>query len=390
MCRQSTAVVVSLMPVSMMTERVGVAARAPPPAARSHRARASAYPRSPAGPRRSAPGRRVASRPGAGLQAGEALGLQHPNEGPADDRFVVDDETPRRAVRLATRRLALSCGYLGRRSPRAAPAARRYIAMVGRMASNVNRRKAVNSFRREGHVEGRRADVRDFPAARTRGKGTRGRPAAVLPAHPAGEPAAHRGRRHRHGRRHRGAGRAGTRKADPDREIAFTPAASCCRTSPASPPSSTWPPCATRWPSWAATRRRSTRSSRWSWSSTTRCRWTSSARREAFRHERRAGVRAQPRALRLPPLGPAGVRQLPRRPARHRHRAPGQPGIPGARRVHHRREPPTRREPVAGLSRHAASAPTRTRRWSTAWACWAGASAASRPRPPCWASRSRC
>ena len=37
-----------------------------------------------------------------------------------------------------------------------------------------------------------------------------------------------------------------------------------------------------------------------------------------------------------------------------------------------------------------ASAPTRTPRWSTASACSAGASAASRPRRPCSASRSRC
>ena len=36
------------------------------------------------------------------------------------------------------------------------------------------------------------------------------------------------------------------------------------------------------------------------------------------------------------------------------------------------------------------SAPTATPRWSTAWACWAGASAASRPRRRCSASRSRC
>ena len=36
------------------------------------------------------------------------------------------------------------------------------------------------------------------------------------------------------------------------------------------------------------------------------------------------------------------------------------------------------------------SAPTRTRRWSTAWASSAGASAASRPRRRCSASRSRC
>ncbi len=34
--------------------------------------------------------------------------------------------------------------------------------------------------------------------------------------------------------------------------------------------------------------------------------------------EHRHGVRAQPRALRVPALGPEGVRQLPRRAARHR------------------------------------------------------------------------
>jgi aconitate hydratase len=36
------------------------------------------------------------------------------------------------------------------------------------------------------------------------------------------------------------------------------------------------------------------------------------------------------------------------------------------------------------------AAPTRTRRWSTAWVCWAGASAASRRRRRCWGSRCRC
>ena len=41
-------------------------------------------------------------------------------------------------------------------------------------------------------------------------------------------------------------------------------------------------------------------------------------------------------------------------------------------------------------TRTPASAPTRTPRWSTASACWAGASAASRPRRPCSASRCRC
>ena len=46
--------------------------------------------------------------------------------------------------------------------------------------------------------------------------------------------------------------------------------------------------------------------------------------------QRRAGVRAQPRALRLPALGPAGLRRLQGGAAGHRHRPPGQPRIPGA------------------------------------------------------------
>ena len=56
--------------------------------------------------------------------------------------------------------------------------------------------------------------------------------------------------------------------------------------------------------------------------------------RPAFQQQRRAGVRAQPRALRLPALGPEGVPQLQGRAAGHRHRPPGQPRIPGARRLH--------------------------------------------------------
>ena len=64
--------------------------------------------------------------------------------------------------------------------------------------------------------------------------------------------------------------------------------------------------------------RRSTRSCPPSSSSTTPCRSTSSARRDAFTHQRRARVRAQPRALRVPALGPGRVRQLRGRAARHR------------------------------------------------------------------------
>ena len=46
--------------------------------------------------------------------------------------------------------------------------------------------------------------------------------------------------------------------------------------------------------------------------------------------ERRHRIRAERRALRVPPLGPVGVRQFPRRAAGHRHLPPGEPGIPGA------------------------------------------------------------
>ena len=50
------------------------------------------------------------------------------------------------------------------------------------------------------------------------------------------------------------------------------------------------------------------------------------------------------------------------------------------------RDGPRRRGLPGHLRRHRLATP----RWSTAWACWAGASAASRPRPRCSASRSAC
>ena len=52
-----------------------------------------------------------------------------------------------------------------------------------------------------------------------------------------------------------------------------------------------------------------------------------------LRRQRRAGVRAEPRAICLPPLGAGRVRQLPGRPARYRHRPSGQPRVPGPRRL---------------------------------------------------------
>ena len=52
---------------------------------------------------------------------------------------------------------------------------------------------------------------------------------------------------------------AGTPPPSPRRRSTTTPPASSCRTSRACRPSSTWPRCAPRWPTSAATRRRSTR-----------------------------------------------------------------------------------------------------------------------------------
>ena len=54
---------------------------------------------------------------------------------------------------------------------------------------------------------------------------------------------------------------------------------------------------------------------------------------QAMAHERQTRVRAQHRALPLPEVGPAGVRQLHRGAAGHRHRAPGQPRVPRGRRA---------------------------------------------------------
>ena len=72
--------------------------------------------------------------------------------------------------------------------------------------------------------------------------------------------------------------------------------------------------------------------------------------------ERRARVRAQPGALRVPALGPGGVRRLRGRAARHRDRPPGQPRVPRARGVRPNEQRPARPTPTRS------SGPTRTRR----------------------------
>ena len=75
---------------------------------------------------------------------------------------------------------------------------------------------------------------------------------------------------------------------------------------------------------------------------------------DVFAHARRAGqerrhrVRAQRRALQVPPLGPGRVRQLPRGAAGHRHLPSGEPGVSRPVRVDRRGRRQDHR-----LSRHA-------------------------------------
>ena len=118
-------------------------------------------------------------------------------------------------------------------------------------------------------------------------------------------------------------------------------------------------------------------------------------RRRPFRHgqvaspERQARIRAEPGALSLPQVGPAGLRQFLGRAARHRHLPPGQSRIPrpdGVDDEGEARRQDASKSPIPTRW----SAPTATRPWSTASPCSAGASAASRPRRRCSASRCRC
>ena len=55
--------------------------------------------------------------------------------------------------------------------------------------------------------------------------------------------------------------------------------------------------------------------------------------RARLRHQRRPRLRAKRRALRVPALGPAGVRQPPRRPPGDRDLPPGEPRVPGPGRL---------------------------------------------------------
>ena len=130
----------------------------------------------------------------------------------------------------------------------------------------------------------RRRDLRGLPPPLPRAGGLRRVAAALLAAHPAREPPAHRGRRHRDRATTSRALASWDPTADPARRRSPSPRRGCCcRTSPASPPSWTSRPCATPWPTLGGDPAKSTRCSRWSSWSTTRSRWTPSRRRTPSR-----------------------------------------------------------------------------------------------------------
>ena len=99
--------------------------------------------------------------------------------------------------------------------------------------------------------------------------------------------------------------------------------------------------------------------------------------------QRRARVRTKPRALRVPALGPGRVRSG-SRSCRPTPASCTRSTSSTWRAWCSTTSAPARPTPTRS------SAPTRTRRWSTASACSAGASAGSRPRRRCSASRCRC
>ncbi len=107
--------------------------------------------------------------------------------------------------------------------------------------------------------------------------------------------------------------------------------ACCCRTSPACRRWSTSPRCATRWRRSAAIPTRINPLQPVELVIDHSVQVDEYGTAGAFQRNAAHRVRAQPRALRVPALGPERVRQLPRGAAGDRHRAPGEPRVPGAR-----------------------------------------------------------
>ena len=202
-------------------------------------------------------------------------------------------------------------------------------------------------LRRAPYPRGRRQALRLFqPPGRRRGRAWRHFPSAVLPQGSAGEPVALGGRAHGHRRRHQGGGGMADRPPLGPRD----------RLPPGAGPDAGLHR--------RARHRRPGRHARGDGGHRRRSQQDQPAVAGRSGHrpfgdgrflgqpgrlpqERGDGVRAQPRALRVPALGPGGVQGSPRRAPGHRHLPPGQPGIPGPGGVDHGKERRHRR-----LSRH--------------------------------------
>ena len=198
----------------------------------------------------------------------------------------------------------------------------------------------------QGHVGRQRQVLRDLPP----GRGRRGRPrrrvAALQPQGAAGEPAPHRGRRGHHRRRHQGAGwlgrRRGPRQGDPVHAGARDHAGLHRRALRRRPGHHARGDGGPRRGPVADQPARAGRDGHRPLRDRRRLRHAG-----GVRAQRRDRVRAQPRALPVPALGPGRVRRLQGRPARHRHRPPGQHRAPRPRRVH-----PRARRRADGVPRH--------------------------------------
>ena len=128
--------------------------------------------------------------------------------------------------------------------------------------------------------------------------------------------------------RHRGARELGREAARSRRRSRSAPRACCCRTSPAFPPSSISPPCATRSPSSAAIRQRINPLQPVDLVIDHSVQVDEYGTDAAFLINAELEFERNQRALRVPALGPERVQELPRRAARHRHLPPGEPRVP--------------------------------------------------------------
>ena len=166
-------------------------------------------------------------------------------------------------------------------------------------------------------------------------------PAGVDP-HRAGIGAAQLRRQESHRRTRPQAGELGRRPPSAPTRFRSSSRASCCRTSPACRCWPTWRRCAT------SPRKMGKNPKKIEPLVPVDLVVDHSVQIDHYRDEERArpeyeaGIPAQQRALPVHEMGHAGIRHVRRRAAGLRHRAPGQPGIPGARRAQERRASTTR------------------------------------------------